>query len=166
MSQKETLWTPQHIPPQLTSTGHDELLNQMLENGPVDLAVKAFDELRDSQPDFCFYLDEMALVLNSLSKEGPWPVRALRVGAALAYLGYQYSQQLVDIDETLDLTKEAAFREGVPEAYAANVYKDRLLADVIDAACEPAERKDGFFQISNMGAGCLRFHTERALLVA
>ena len=166
----EALWIPEATPPQLTQEVAKDLQKQIREFEAIEVALGAANQLESNQQKINTYLDELGFDLNSLLDNETWPAWALRLGATLAYLGYEHSNQTTVVDQTFDLSREIAEIQGVPEAYVANMHNDQGLMAVINAALEDrrikAVDKPGLLQISGVGAGCVRFYMQEALLAA
>lgn len=166
----EDLWMPEHTPPQLTPKVTERLRQQIQERGAIEVAIGALSHLQDNQRRLDTYLDEFGFDLNKRSTDVCWPIWALRLGAALATLGYEYSGQSIDVEKTFDLSCELAEMQGIPEAYATSMYSDQGLQDVIKTAFEDsrltADDGQGLLQVSIIGAGCVRFYLQEALLAA
>lgn len=165
----DTLLIPEKTPPQINTVVAKKLKYQIREFGPIEIATPAAQQLESKQEKIATYLDELGFDLNSIIDE-LWPAWAIRLGASLAYLGYEASQQTTVVDQTFDLSRDLAEIQGIPEAYATNMYNDQELQSIINTAFEDSRLKNidgsGLLQISIIGAGCLRFYMQEALLAA
>lgn len=165
----DSLWIPENTPPQINGEVSANLQKQIHEYGAIEIANAAVDQLNSDQQRIGSYIEELGFYLNS-TINNVWPAWALRLGAALAYLGYDYSKQSTIVDETFDLSRDLAELQGIPDAYATSMYSDQALQALIDTAFEDdrlqAKDGQGLLQLSIIGAGCLRFYMQEAILAA
>jgi len=164
------LWMPENNPPQINSGVAVDLQAQIKRHGAIAVANGARSQFEATQHRLDVYLDEFGFDLNDMSSEGFWPAWALRFGAALASLGYMQSKEAVTIDKTFDLSRELAELQGLPETYVISMYGDQRLLSVLRTVFEYSDLQtddgQGLEQISIIGAGCVRFHMQEALLAA
>lgn len=165
----EELWIPEHIPPQITQSDVVALTKDIRQFGTIEVANGALSHLQDNQQRIGAYLDEFGFRLNAIN-DNYWPAWALRLGAAIAHWAYDWSNQSIIVDKTFDLSYELAEIQGIPEAYATNMYNDQGLQSIIQTAFEDErlqqEDGQGLLQVSIIGAGCVRFFMQEALLAA
>ena len=165
----EELWIPDHNPPQIDRSDLVSLTNDIRQFGAIEVANGAITRLETSQQRIGAYLDEFGFRLNAIN-EDYWPAWALRLGAAIAHWAYDFSNQSIIVDKTFDLSCALAEIQGIPEAYAANMYNDQGLQEIIQIAFEDERLQkvdgQGLLQVSIIGAGCVRFFMQEALLAA
>ena len=163
------LWIPENSPPQLEGEVAEILMDELDREGVQTVVQEIIDEFASTQGRLDYYLDEYGFELNRLSREDFWAAPVFRLGAMLAYLGYKLSDRVVPLEETLDLTIDLAAIQGLPDIYAISLYTDTKLQKLVDQAftdfrMEQSEG-DGYHQVAILGAGCMRFHMQEAILI-
>lgn len=163
----DVLWLPEEQPPLLDPEVAGELTKEIREAGVLAIAAGVESEFDTTQSRVRAYLDEFGFELNGFAY-AHWPARVLEVAAALTYLGYKRSGQVVATEGTFDLSREIANIQGVPDAYAVSAVSDPALYTVVtEAFTDPRLKEvegDGYLQIAGIGAGCMRFYLQEALL--
>ncbi len=168
--QTSEFWLPEKTPPLLDRAVAEQLTKKIRQDSVMAIAAEAEKEFDNSQPRIRAYLDELGFELNAIANDGPWPAKVLAIAAALAYLGYERSRQITNVDRTFDLSRVLADIQGVPAAFIISASGDPVLSDVFTVAfTDPRLREvngDGYLQVAGIGAGCVRFYLQEAMLAA
>ena len=170
MSTQE-LWLPdKSSPPQVPPEVVGSIGNLITENGTIEVAKSAAQQLENDQEEIQSYLDAYGFQLNSETSEGFWAHPALKIGASIAYLSYSqiYSLNDLGIGATFDTSRDIADLYGVPDTFISSLYDDTGLQSIIMTALKSRDLNQecgtGIEQIATIGAGCVRFFVHEALL--
>lgn len=160
-------WVPEITPPQLSREAYENMSLKVLEHGIHDVAHKGLADLQTQHEPFAEYLDRLGFALNNISTEGLWPERTLKIGAAIALLGYQESGYFHLVDQTaLEIGTLIAELEGIPEAFSMSFALDGNLVELLDTTHDAPDFKadqGGYAQVLRIGAGCTRHYMQQAI---
>lgn len=167
----ELLWSPLRNQPQVSPAVETELVSEIAHGGITDVTVEGLKILRRHQGLLLDYLESMGLILNNLTHECGWPSHTLRIGSAVAMYAYYETGYEHNVEsEAVNMGYLAAQIEGIPKAYFSSLGRDDKLAKIMEATTKSstfdAPDSDGYKQVLDIGAGCVRFFMEQALAAA
>lgn len=165
------LWIPEQQPPQVSEAAAATVAVQLLDEGLAATSNAGLDRLQTTQDAFGGYLDRFGFDLNQRFTEGLWPERVLKIGASLAFLAYRETGYFQDIDnDAFQLRQALAELEGIPAAYISSLFADEQLLSVIDTAQAAPDLQapdpSAYRQVFGLGAGCMRYYLQAAVVVA
>jgi hypothetical protein len=161
-------WIPEtNKPPLIEEDAEKVLIERIQKEGIVPVSTDGFELIRLVHQPLGRYLNGMGRELNSLSAEGPWPARALKLGACLTMLAYYHSGYEQHVDEdAVAAGSLLAELGGIPETFAVSVSLDPLLVDFNRQVLSDTALRDeegGFTQVVSIGSGVVRHYLQQAI---
>lgn len=163
------LWTPVDRPPQLSEEALGTVSSRLLTKGVWKTSVSANALLKDSEQLLANHLVDLGNELNPDPSDS-WHIKLIGVGASLTWLGYRETGYYHNIDAAFEDARTLAALDGVPSAYISSIGSDDFMFTLIDIASEAKEFKDlnqrRLKEAMVIGAGCVRFFFEQAIVLA
>lgn len=164
------LWLPAVTPPQISEEAHELVIAEVLEKGLIDTSRRAQASLSLEDQALSNYIDKLGHEMSFASPDIPWHKNVLRLGAGLAWRAYRETGYYQAIDEHFATGEILAELDGIPEAYLTSLECDLKLISLIDHSIEDGveavlQRVD-IKQVLGIGAGCVRFYLQQAVVAA
>ena len=162
------IWAPETSkPPLLKEKAEQNVLRRIGTEGLTPVTTDGFDLIRLVHQPLGTYLNGLGRELNKLSEEGPWPARALKVGACLAIVAYYHSGYDQHIDEdALAAGSLLAELGGIPDTFTVSASLDPVLIDFNRQVTSVDALNDGgagFAQVVGIGSGAVRHYLQQAI---
>ncbi len=164
------LLIPDTKPPQLSEYARDVVIQKISEKGLINTSLSAREAFSSKYQKLSDYIDILGIEMSFKSKDLHWHKDAIRIGAGLAWYAYYETGFFQNIDTHFDSAETLAKRDGVPETYLSSLVCDQKLTSLINVSIqkgpEMALQRSDIRQVLDIGAGCVRFYLQQAVIAA
>jgi len=164
------IFIPHIAEPLISEQALGQISSDILQNGLFTTGLSAVAMLLDNELLFAEHMADIAKGLTIDSPVNKWPAITLYAGAGLAWKAYRETGYYQSIDYGFSNTNDSTVNKRNPKTYLSSLVLDQSLFLLVDISSESKELEKyvGTDKEENLGigAGCVRFYLQQAVLSA
>lgn len=160
---------PSNTEPQINEQALDQVSSDVLQKGLFRTGLSAAALLIDNERKFAAHIINIADELT-VEPINLWPRKTLYIGAGLAWKAYRETGYYQRIDDGFTAAKQLEINKGGSHAYLSSLVCDPTLSLLLEISRESKELNSyvgtDMERVLAIGAGCVRFYLQQAVVAA
>lgn len=161
---------PRSEEPLISEEALGQVSSDVLQKGLSTTGLSAASMLIVHESLFAEHMADIASELTIMTPINIWPIKTLYIGAGLAWKAYRETGYYHSLDYGFNTTPQIASKKLLHMSYLSSLVLDPILNLLLDISSESKELNDyvgnDMQKTLGIGAGCVRFYLQKAVVSA